>query len=374
MFSLHHNNPKLHRRELLRVGGLALGGLSLPGLMQSVKGAEPRPGHTRDAADEEASSATPLRALYASLTAEQKRQMCFEWDRPGFTKLPLRLHVTNNWNISPVSITSFGKEQQQLIEDVIASVLRPGWPEKLKRQARDDTGQTWGNQKVAIFGQPDKGPCQMIVTGFHLTLRATCETSPPAAFHGAICHGHQPSGFDEKVGHPNNIFWFQSQFANQVYQALDKPARQQALITKDMPFYMVDGKIDRRHILPGTKLPMPLEPDVRFQGPNGQFPGLPIREMNAEAKQLAVQTIEGMLQPYRPVYQQQVWRCLEKQGGLETCSMAFYEQRDLGADGEWDNWRIEGPAFVWYFRGAPHVHSWIHVADNPETPVTSHFG
>ena len=35
---------------------------------------------------------------------------------------------------------------------------------------------------------------------------------------------------------------------------------------------------------------------------------------------------------------------------------------------------IEGPAFVWYFRGFPHVHLWIHVADGPAVPVTSHFG
>jgi hypothetical protein len=29
----------------------------------------------------------------------------------------------------------------------------------------------------------------------------------------------------------------------------------------------------------------------------------------------------------------------------------------------WDNWRLEGPAFVWHFRGAPHVHVWVHIAD-----------
>ena len=189
MLSRWHNNPQLHRRELLRVGGLALGGLSLPGVLQSVKGADPRPGLARALADEKVTSAAPLRAFYASLTVEQKRKMCFESDRRGFTGLPLRLHVTNNWAVSPAAIASFSKDQQQLIEDVIASVLNPGWSEKLKRQAKDDTGQTWGNQKVAVFGQPDKGPCQMVVIGFHLTLRATCEMSPSAAFHGAICHG-----------------------------------------------------------------------------------------------------------------------------------------------------------------------------------------
>lgn len=328
----------------------------------------------RPAANGENSSAAAIRAFYQSLTADQRKQMCFEWDRRGFTGMPLRLHVTNNWAVSLVSITSFNKQQQQLIEDVIASVLSPGWPERIKRQAKDDTGQNWGSQKVAIFGEPAKGPCQMMITGFHLTLRATCEASPSSAFHGAICHGHQPSGFDERVGHPHNIFWFQAQLANQVYRALDDRSRKRALITKGMPFYIVDGRIDRRHILPDTKLPIPLEPDVRFRGPKGEFPGLPIREMNAESRLLASQTLDGMLQPYRPVYQQQVRRCLERQGGLQACSMAFYQERDLGNDGEWDNWRIEGPAFLWYFRGSPHVHSWIHVADNPTTPVTSHFG
>lgn len=357
----------LNRRVFL---GRSLGGALAAGVPLLAQ----QPGFAGQPGDAPASSAVPLRAFYESLSAEQRRQMCFEWDHRGFTKLPLRLHVTNNWGVSPVSITSFRKDQQQLIENVIASVLSPGWPERLKRQARNDTGQAWGNQKVAIFGAPNKGPCQMVVTGFHLTLRATCEATPSAAFHGAICHGHQPSGFNERVGHPNNIFWFQAQLANQVYQALDQRARKQALITRDMPFYMVDGRIDRRHILPDTKLPIPLEPDVRFKGPKGSFPGMPIREMNAEARQLAALTLDGMLQPYRRVYQEQVRRCLQRQGGLEACSMAFYQERDLGNDGEWDNWRIEGPAFVWYYRGSPHVHSWIHVADNPETPVTSHFG
>jgi hypothetical protein len=65
---------------------------------------------------------------------------------------------------------------------------------------------------------------------------------------------------------------------------------------------------------------------------------------------------------------------VEKQGGLEKCHLIFYKERTLGKQGQWDNWRVEGPAFVWYFRGYPHVHSWIHVADDPAVPVTSHFG
>src|SRR3954452_8053928 len=69
-----------------------------------------------------------------------------------------------------------------------------------------------------------------------------------------------------------NFFWYQAQLANQVYQALDRAQRARALLTRGMPFYMVEGRIDRRHILPDTRLPIPLEPDVRFKGPRGTFP------------------------------------------------------------------------------------------------------
>ena len=35
---------------------------------------------------------------------------------------------------------------------------------------------------------------------------------------------------------------------------------------------------------------------------------------------------------------------------------------DIGNDGVWDIWKLEGPAFSWYFRGSPHVHTWLNIA------------
>jgi hypothetical protein len=29
---------------------------------------------------------------------------------------------------------------------------------------------------------------------------------------------------------------------------------------------------------------------------------------------------------------------------------------------------------VWYFRGLPHVHVWVHVADDPSAPITTWNG
>ena len=49
-------------------------------------------------------------------------------------------------------------------------------------------------------------------------------------------------------------------------------------------------------------------------------------------------------------------------GGLDGLHMSFYQDHDIGDDHEWDIWRLEGPTFVWHFRGSPHVHTWLNVA------------
>jgi hypothetical protein len=35
---------------------------------------------------------------------------------------------------------------------------------------------------------------------------------------------------------------------------------------------------------------------------------------------------------------------------------------DIGGDKVWDTWQIEGPEMVGYFRGAPHIHGYFHLA------------
>jgi len=61
--------------------------------------------------------------------------------------------------------------------------------------------------------------------------------------------------------------------------------------------------------------------------------------------------------------------CLAANGGLDRCSLAFYRENDLGGDGVWDIWQLEGPTFVRHFRGSPHVHTWVHVADDPSVKL-----
>jgi hypothetical protein len=41
--------------------------------------------------------------------------------------------------------------------------------------------------------------------------------------------------------------------------------------------------------------------------------------------------------------------------------MSFYKNLDIGSDGVWDVWQLESPNMIWYFRGAPHVHTWVNI-------------
>ena len=47
--------------------------------------------------------------------------------------------------------------------------------------------------------------------------------------------------------------------------------------------------------------------------------------------------------------------------GFDNLHFAYYSNLDVGNDGVWDVWQIEGPSTVWYFRGDPHVHTWVYI-------------
>ncbi len=165
---------------------------------------------------------------------------------------------------------------------------------------------------------------------------------------GRSSTGMHPPSFNEKVHHPGNIFWHQAEVANKVYTILSGKQQVQALV-------------DRR----------PTETAVEFKGTGGKRTGLPCSDMTKDQLEEVQKTLTSLLEPYRKEDREEVLECLKKQGGLEKCTLTFYKEGDIGNDGEWDNWRLEGPAFVWYFRGHPHVHIWINVGDDPSVPLNS---
>ena len=70
-----------------------------------------------------------------------------------------------------------------------------------------------------------------------------------------------------------------------------------------------------------------------------------------------------VLAPFRKGDAEESMKLIEK-NGFDHLHMAFYKGQDVGNDGVWDVWQIEGPAMVWHFRGDPHVHTWVHIREN----------
>ena len=96
----------------------------------------------------------------------------------------------------------------------------------------------------------------------------------------------------------------------------------------------------------------------------------PERELSPDQKAETRKVIADVLAPYRQRDVDESLKMID-QAGFDNLHMAFYQKDDIGKDGVWDIWRIEGPTTVMYFRGAPHVHAWIHVADRPTEKVTT---
>ena len=337
------NDLGLDRREFLTTVGVTAAAAALP------LWATPR---VHAAATPSSPAETAVKILYHSLNDAQRKVVCFDWDYKDPHRGLLRTHVSNNWQITKPHIRSnfYTKQQQIIIHDVFKGIINPEWYSRFLKQLRDDTGgRQWGEQQsIAIFGTPGSGKFEFVMTGRHMTIRADGHSQDHVAFGGPIFYGHAASGFNEKVGHPGNVFWEQARKANFVYQMLDRKQRKQALVEN-----------------------RPAESAVEFHGPKGQFPGIPVAELAQDQKSELQKVLLALVEPYRKEDQAEALDCLRRQGGLDKCSLAFYRDGDIGSDGEWDNWRLEGPAFVWYFRGEPHVHVWVNVADDPSVPLNA---
>jgi hypothetical protein len=290
------------------------------------------------------SAETLAQALHASLAPAQRAKVCFPWDysHPKFGLL--RTRVGNNWNATEPAVKSdfFTRDQQRLVRDIFESLIEPEWHARFDRQLEDDTGGFGHDQSIALIGEPGSGTFQFLLTGRHMTLRCDGDSAEHVAFGGPIFYGHDAGGGEEERTHPGNVFWPQAVAANGVYAMLD--GRQRALA-------LVDG--------------LPRENAIGFRGERGGAAGIPVTELAPDQRAELERVLGILLEPYRTVDRDEARTCLAKQGGLERCRLAFYKQGDIGADGVWDNWRLEGPAFVWHFRGAPHVHVWVNVAEAP---------
>jgi hypothetical protein len=286
--------------------------------------------------------------LYTSLSPAQREKVCFPWDHTDKRGL-LRMHVANNWQITEEKVASdfFTKDQQEIIEALYFGLYSPDWKDRIRRQLSDDAGGYGKAQSIAVFGTPESGKFEFVMTGRHLTIRCDGNSAEHVAFGGPIFYGHAAHGFNEAADHPDNVFWHQAKKANQLYQMLDGKHRKEALIAQ-----------------------APKESKVQFRD-RATIAGLPASELSKDQKAHLRGVLESLIEPYRTSDRDEVIHCLDAQGGLDACRIAFFESGDVGNDKVWDIWRLEGPSFVWHFRGSPHVHVWVNVADDPSVKIST---
>jgi hypothetical protein len=316
------------RREFIQAVGATAAVVST-GIVPVFATARPAAAAAAAAGD---SAETAVKRLYDSLSAEQKQTICFPWEHE------LRQKYGANWKITDPTVGEFfTNEQQETIREIFRGVTSGEGYERFVKQMSEDYGG-FGKYHLAIFGQPGEGKFEWVMTGRHLTIRCDGNFSDGTAFGGPIVYGHGTG--DSKPGLPGNVFYYQTLRANEVFKSLDGKQREKALVDR-----------------------APAENAVAIRGPGASFPGIAGAELAGDQKKLVAKVMKELLAPYREDDVKEAVGCLTAGGGIDKVHMAFYRQGDIGDDEVWDIWRIEGPSFVWHFRGSPHVHAYINIGN-----------
>ena len=310
----------LPRRNFLRqVGGTAAVGAITP-LLSSLPGAYAAP--TSSSAAE-----TAVTEFFGTLSDKQRSEICFPFDHE------LRSRISANWHVTkPVIGDRFYSDQQRvLIKQVVKGVTSDDGYKRLVKQTEDDDGGL-DFYSIAVFGTPGEGKFEFELTGRHLTLRADGDSVDHAAFGGPIVYGHGEEAPSE------NLYHYQTKQTNKVFEALDAPQRGEALLRRS-----------------------PRENEAARPVRGGRYPGIRVGDLTADQRELVDESLQVLLAPYRQEDIDEVMQLVKANGGVDALHMAFYEQGDLNRDRVWDVWHVEGPGFVWHFRGAPHVHAYINI-------------
>ena len=283
-------------------------------------------------------SETLAASFYKSLREEHRKTLCFPFDHP------LRSKVDNNWQITKPTIGElFDKDEQAMLREIFRNLHSPEYAEKVMHQVEHDAGKEgFGGSSIAFFGEPGTGKFEFVLTGRHVTRRCDGDSVEGTAFGGPIFYGHAAEADTEKPDHPGNAYWFQALRANEVFKSLDGKQRDLALL--------------------GTSRPEAGNDTVQLTGKTQGLPGIPVSALARDQKELVRKVMADLLAPFRKEDADESMKLIEK-NGFDHLHMAFYKNQDVGDDGVWDVWQIEGPAMLWYFRGKPHVHTWVHIRE-----------
>ena len=228
-----------------------------------------------------------------------------------------------------------------MIREIFMKMHSDEYADEVMRQVIDDSGREGFEEcSVALFGKPNTGKFQFVLTGRHTTRRCDGDSVEGTAFGGPIFYGHAGESFYEKPHHPGNVYWFQAKRGQQRLRYDGWQA------TQARP----SGRVSRR------KWPKTVELTGKKKG----LAGIPMSELSSDQKDEVLNVLDDLLLPFREADRKESLKLIEK-SGFDHLHLSFYKNEDVGNDGVWDVFQIEGPHMIWYFRGDPHVHSWVHI-------------
>jgi hypothetical protein len=321
----------MNRRQALKVLG-TLTGMGLAGRYALLP-----PSRSRELE----SPQTLATRFFDSLSAEDRQRACVEYDHP------LRqYHNRGVWggglSASPLEL---GWEQRRMLTDL----LHAGLSEQGRQRVPNEFYTNWPgvhSMYVLLCGDPRKPPYQLLLTGAHLNLRIGGRSREGAAFGGPLVYGDQRG--DSVQGLPGNLYRFQFELAQRLFQSL-RPEQQQLAMQKVSP----------------------VQTDIQVQGREGSFTGVEIATLPAGSRSTARELVGGILSTYPAEDAVYAWQCLEHNGGVERLFLSYYEDSEINSGSkQYQNFRLEGPAAVFYFRGHPHVHAFINVTMEGDAPLS----
>jgi hypothetical protein len=323
----------MNRRQMLTRSGAALGALAGAGLTGGYFLLPPSRSAKLETVQDLAAR------LFDSLEGETRARTVVDYDHP--------LRQYHNRGVPGGGLRVFGgfdRAQRSILTDL----LYAGLSEQGRERVPNEFFTRWPGvhfMNALICGNPRTPPYQIILSGPHLNLRLGGKSREGVAFGGPMVYGDQRG--DSLQGLPGNLYRYQFEIAHRLFRSLE-PEQQRAAV------------LDRT----------PIQTQIELQGSGGSFPGVPIHTLARESRAIAADLVAGILSTYAPEDVEYAGRCLEHNGGIESLSLSYYREGEVRGSGQFQIFRLEGPAAVFYFRGFPHVHAFVNIGWDGNAPLS----
>ena len=313
------------------------------------RGAAGRQG--RRTIDPGAAPETVAKQLYESLNDAQRRKSASTGTSSRTRSGACCGRASRTTGTSPsrtIGSDFYTKDQQAMIKHIFESIIQPDWHKRIDKQLEDDAGGYGEQQSIAMFGKPgDK--FEFVMTGRHMTLR--CDGNTTSTWPSA--------GRSSTATPPTASTRSRTTRATSSGPRPWRPTRSTRCSTA--------SSASRR-----WSTSCPAKQAVASEAPAASSPAFAVTEMSSDQKGLVQGSAAEADRALSPERSRRSARLPEGARRARTsAALAFYSDGDVGNDEVWDSWRLEGPSFVWYFRGAPHVHVWVNVADDPDVKLNA---